>query len=209
MRYANGVTSWQNRVVTFYPGPVNNRFLAPVNIAAGSAGAAGRSASFVCGSFVELFVSIDGDRNVITGAKFRTNGCGFLIATADVLCEWLAGKMLGELHGLNDDELNAVIEIELGEFPSERVQCAGVVFDALRNAMSRHRESVIHEFQGETALICTCFGVTEETIVEAISSRDYTSVDEVSESHRAGSGCGSCRFLIQELIDAKHRGDLG
>jgi NAD(P)H-nitrite reductase large subunit len=27
-------------------------------------------------------------------------------------------------------------------------------------------------------------------------------VDEVSASLRAGSGCGSCRMLIQELIDS-------
>ena len=209
MRYANGVSSWQNRVVTFYPGPVSGRFLAPVNIAARSAGTAGRSASFLCGSFVELFVSIDGDRNVITSAKFRTNGCGFVVATADVLCEWLSGKMLGELHGLNDEELNAFIGNELGEFPSERAHCAAVVFAALRDAMSRHRKSVIEEFQGESALICTCFGVSEETIADAITTRNYTSVDQVSESHRAGSGCGSCRFLIQELIDAKQHGDLG
>lgn len=209
MRYANRVSSWQNRVVTLYPGPVNHRFLAPANIVAGSSGTAGRSASFKCGSFAELFVSIDGDRNLMTGAKFSTNGCGFMIATADVLCEWLAGKMLGDLHGLNDEELNAVIGNELGEFPADRGQCAAVVFEALRNAMSRHREIVLEEFQGETALICTCFGVSEETIADAISTRNYTNVDQVSESHRAGSGCGSCRFLIQELIDAKQRGDLG
>jgi NifU-like protein len=194
--------------VTFYPRPVNDRFLAPVNIATRPAGTAGRSASFVCGSFVELSVAIDPERSIITAAKFRTNGCGFMIAAADMLCEWLAGKMLIELHGLNDRELNAVIGRELGEFPAGRTQCAIVVFDALRNAMTRHRESVIEEFQGETALICTCFGIAEETIAAAISKRNYTSVDQVSESHRAGSGCGSCRLLIQELIDAEERGDL-
>ena len=194
--------------MTFYPRPVNDRFLAPVNIATRPAGTAGRSASFVCGSFVELSVAIDPERSIITAAKFRTNGCGFMIAAADMLCEWLAGKMLIELHGLNDRELNAVIGRELGEFPAGRTQCAIVVFDALRNAMSRHRESVIEEFQGETALICTCFGIAEETIAAAISKRNYTSVDQVSESHRAGSGCGSCRLLIQELIDAEERGDL-
>src|SRR5687767_14725623 len=100
MRYANGVSSWQNRVVTFYPKPVGDRFLSPVNIAVRSAGMTGKSASFICGSFVELSVSIDADRGAIDEAKFRTNGCGFLIATADVICEWLAGKTLGELHGL-------------------------------------------------------------------------------------------------------------
>ena len=194
--------------MTFYPAAVNERFLAPVNLATQHTGQSGRSASFICGSLIELSVSIDEDHNAITSAKFRKNGCGFMIAAADVLCEWLAGKSLADLHGLNHTELLSTVTAELGEFPTAREQCAGLVFDALREAMSRHRESVIHEFQGDTALICTCFGVTEETIARALSERDYTTVDEISESHRAGAGCGSCRFLIQELIDAKQRGDL-
>ena len=129
-----------------------------------------------------------------------------MIAAADVLCEWLGGKTLSELHGLNDQELIQATREELGAFPDDRTQCAGVVFQALRNAMTLHRERRIEEFQGETALICTCFGVSEESIMTAISDHGFTEVEQVAESCRAGSGCGSCRFLIQELIDMQASG---
>ncbi len=169
-------------------------------------GMVGGSASFVCGSFVELSVRMKVDADSIDAVTFRTNGCGFMIAAADTLCEWLSGKALLDLHGLNDDELTQAICVELGAFPADRAQCAGVVFESLRNAMALHRERRIEEYEGEKALICTCFGISEESIIAAISANGYTEVEQVSETCRAGSGCGSCRMLIQELVDMQTGG---
>ena len=126
-----------------------------------------------------------------------------MIAAADAMCDWLHGKTLSDLHGLNDGELMEAIASELGRLPEDRDQCGDVVFQALRNAMAAYRERRIEEFQGERALICTCFGVSEETIVTAIAENGFTEVEQVSRVYRAGSGCGSCRFLIQELIDIR------
>ena len=127
-----------------------------------------------------------------------------MIAAADVLCGWLHGKTLWALHGLTDRELFGAISNELEAFPAERVQCTCLVFAALRQAMSLHRERLVEEFQGEKALICTCFGISEESIVTAINEYGLTKTEEVAEKCRAGSGCGSCRMLIQELIDAEN-----
>ena len=126
-----------------------------------------------------------------------------MVATADVISEWSREKSWTDLHGLNDAELHRVIVDKLGDFPSDREQCALVVFEALRKALFDYRASRIREFKGDEALICTCFGVTEETIVEAISSKGVTDVVQIATIYRAGSGCGSCRLLIQELIDAR------
>jgi NifU-like protein len=164
----------------------------------------GASASLVCGAYATLSVRVEPKSGSIDTASFRTNGCGFMIAAADVLCDWLANKSLAELHGLNDHELLGVVSGELGEFSSHRSHCATTVFEALRAAMSAYRAKRIEEFQGEKALICTCFGVSEETVVSAIDESDLTEVDEVSDLCRAGSGCGSCRFLIQALIDSRN-----
>ena len=161
----------------------------------------GTSASFVCGSFVRvsLRVGIDG---TIEDACFTTNGCGFMIAASDVVTQRLRGKALTDLHGLNDVELSLMVDEEIGLFPRERVDCSSVVFEALRKALSEYRATRVREFKGEEALICTCFGVTEETIVDVIAANHLTRVDEVSNVCRAGAGCGSCRMLIEELIDA-------
>jgi NifU-like protein len=125
-----------------------------------------------------------------------------MTAAADVICGWLRNKQLGELHGLPESELQELIERELGSYPAARQQCADVVLDALRAAMAAYRQDRINEFRGETALICTCFGVSEETVLNSIAACGLTDVDEVSRVCRAGSGCGSCRMLIQELIDS-------
>ena len=72
--------------------------------------------------------------------------------------------------------------------------------DAIRNALAAFRAEKISEFHGESPLICTCFGVTEE-IIEAHAAT-AVSVEEIGDATNAGTGCGSCRMLIQEILDA-------
>lgn len=127
-----------------------------------------------------------------------------MIAAVDVLCEWLEGRALADLHGLSDRELRETVAGRLDEFPASRRQCADVVYEALRAAMAEFRRRRIEEFQGEKALLCTCFGISEETIAAAIAEKNLREISEVTELTRAGSGCGSCRMLIAELLDARH-----
>ena len=163
----------------------------------------GTGASFECGSFTRIWLNIDEDAGVISQARFQTNGCGFMIAAADVVTSWVEGKRLADLHGLLDEELVETVRRSLGEFPSGREHCMAVVFEALRSALAQYRVHRIEEFQGERALICTCFGVTEDTIVETIEKESLKDVEAVTARCRAGSGCGSCRMLIAELIDSR------
>ncbi|RMG02109.1 MAG: (2Fe-2S)-binding protein [Acidobacteria bacterium] len=74
-------------------------------------------------------------------------------------------------------------------------------FDALKSAFAELRRKQIQEFSGEKALICTCFGVSEETIESVVKEMAAETIEQVIEACRAGSGCGSCRPLIQEIID--------
>ena len=129
-----------------------------------------------------------------------------MVATADVVAEWLRGKELTELHGLSDDELSHLVREKLGELPDDRLQCADIVFEALRKGMAAHRERLVQEFRGDVALICTCFGVSEDTIAAVIATNDVQDVEDVSALCRAGSGCGSCRMLIQEMVDSRDVG---
>ncbi len=124
-----------------------------------------------------------------------------MIAAADVLAETVQGKSLTHLHGLTDAELNANIQTTLGVFPVNRRDCLTTAIEALRAAFADHRLRQIEEYRGEKALICTCFGVTEETIEDLIAKDTLTTVEEVADVCRAVSGCGSCRMLIQEMLD--------
>ena len=49
------------------------------------------------------------------------------------------------------------------------------------------------------ALICLCHGVSDRTIRGAVAA-GAGSIDEVGESCRAGSSCGGCHDVIDELV---------
>lgn len=188
--------------MNFYPRKINKRFQGPTNPGlVEGANASGTAASFACGCFVRLSLAIEKDCKEIRAAKFQSNGCGYMIATADVVTERLVGRKLTELHGLAEDELDPQRTGELEQFPENRNQCSELVLDALKDALADYRESALEEFQGEKALICTCFGVSEETIGKCISENSIRRVADVTDLCRAGGGCGSCQILIEEMID--------
>jgi NAD(P)H-nitrite reductase large subunit len=43
--------------------------------------------------------------------------------------------------------------------------------------------------------------VTETTIERLINERSLQTVEEVTRACNAGGGCGSCRPIIQEMLD--------
>lgn len=186
--------------VSFYPKEISNLFSNPIN--AGrikSANAIGTNATFVCGSALRWTLRIE-ERKIVD-AKFQTNGCGFMIASADILAEMIIGKGLAELHGL--ENLEKQIKLKLGEFPENRSHCLKLTVETLQAAFNDFRSAQLEEWSGEKALICTCFGVSEETIEQVIDENHCETVEEVSKKCNAGSGCGSCQLLIQEIIDTK------
>ena len=132
-----------------------------------------------------------------------------MIAAADVLAKSLVKKNLTDLHGLDNTDLSKNIFDKLGEFPSNRLECVTSCIEAIREAFAQHRARQIAEFQGEKALICTCFGVSEETIEKMILKNSLETVDEITGVCNAGGGCGSCRLLIQEMLDARRIVDAG
>ena len=56
------------------------------------------------------------------------------------------------------------------------------------------------------ARVCNCNGVCKGTIVEAIRQRGLGSTQEVVAVTRAGSGCGSCKPLVTELLALEREG---
>jgi NifU-like protein len=156
-----------------------------------NASAVGSEGKFDCGCFVRVAMSIEEPSNRIEKVLYKTNGCGFMLAAAESICSRLQGKQLTDLHGLIDDEPPV----------SDRFDCHSAVLNATKAAFADYRNHRVEEFRGEKALICTCFGVAEETVEEFVRSTHPHDAGEVAQTLRAGSGCGSCRMLIQEIID--------
>ena len=190
----------------FYRPAVSARLRSLQNTGSGrSANAIGSSAALSCGTYAHIYLEIDAKSKNILKAKFHTNGCGYMTAAADVLTAAIVGRKLIDLHGLDRDELTSLIEGELGLYESDRRHCLTTPIEALQAALNDFRSRQLEEFSGEKALICTCFGVTEETIEDLISHGKASSVTEIGNICNAGTGCGACQFMIREMLDSAPR----
>ena len=188
--------------MSFYPPKINGRFVAVQNAGiVADADAVGAGVGFVCGTFVRFYLKIDAETKEIKRAKYASNSCGYAIAAADYLAEIVVGRKLTEFHGLDAKVLRGRIAAEFGEFDEFRAHCPLISIDALQNALADFRRRQLDEYKGEQALICTCFGISEEIVEAVIAEKHCETVESVTEMCSAGGGCGSCRFLIQELID--------
>lgn len=165
-----------------------------------NANANGTGVNLACGSTVQFSLKID-ESGRIADAAFRSNGCGYSRSAADILAVWIAGKDLADLHGLDERDLRGVVKTELGEVPGTNAACIACATSAVKDAFANFRARQIEEFRGEKALICTCFGVTEERIEDLITKSQATSVRQITDACNAGGGCGSCRMLIQQMLD--------
>jgi len=184
-----------------YPEKIAEKLREKRVAAARGDGVCGRSASFVCGCFAEAAISVNGDAQVVENIRFATNGCGFMAAACSVLEDSLDGHALADLNGLSDDALRDKVEGELGEFPAERVQCAAVAAEALKAAFAKLRQARASEFVGDSPLVCTCFGVSEDDLNAAINETHAAKFDDLRQATNAGRGCGACRMLIEDLLE--------
>jgi NifU-like protein len=128
-----------------------------------------------------------------------------MIACSEVLAEDITGKFLSDLHGLEDEVLKELIEDLLGIFPAEREHCLRLSLETLHQLFANFRDARIENWQGEEALVCTCFGVSEKTIEKLVRDERIESAEALARKCNAGRGCGSCQFLIQDIIDSQRR----
>lgn len=151
----------------------------------------GRAASLECGAALRISIQVD-DAQEITDARFKAAGCSTLIAAASLLTERVKGMSTGDA---------AVC----GELPeafdhfSQR-ECVALALEALINAVQGYSDSVRDHWEGDEALICTCFGVSESRIEKEIASKSLNTISEVTRACNAGAGCRSCWPLIEDIL---------
>jgi NifU-like protein len=158
----------------------------------------GRSASFQCGATLRVSLHVDESAR-ITEAKFKAAGCSVLVASASLLMDQVVGKTTGEAAAL----AQSVEELQdrLAEVPAERSECPALAREALVSAIQKYSDLAREEWEGDEALICTCFCVSERTIEREIQTHELRTIAEVTAACRAGAGCRSCYPLIQDILD--------
>ena len=178
---------------------VKQLLINPKNVGAvESAEFVGKAGSLKCGAALRFSLSIDESQR-ITDAKFRSAGCSYLVAANSLLTEQVTGKTTGEAAALAQHPESSVIE-KLGECPPDRTHCAVLACEALISAVRAYSDAVREEWQGDEALICTCFGVSERTIEREIRVRGLRTIAEVTQTCNAGAGCRSCCPLIEDIL---------
>ena len=158
----------------------------------------GRSGSFQCGAILRVFLQIDESQR-ITEAKFKAAGCSVLVAAASLLIEEVRGKTTGEAAAVaqNLDRLAG----KLGTLPAARNECVLLACEALLSAIRNYSDSAREEWEGDEALICTCFCVSERTIEREIKENALRTIAQVTAACSAGGGCRSCYPLIEDILE--------
>ena len=182
----------------YYPALVNQHFLHPRNVGeVHDADATGEAGSFVCGALVRVSLKIDAQLQRITEARFKATGCGYLIASASVLTETIEELAISRAAGLSV----SAISDWFGGLPADREHCGVLCREAFHAALANYHRATREEWTGDEALICTCFGVSEKSIESAIEVGSLRRVEDVTNKNGAGGGCGSCRQLIEDILD--------
>src|SRR5215472_472270 len=159
----------------------------------------GRAGSVRCGAVVKVTLRIDQAQR-IAEARFKAAGCSALVAAASLLTEQIKDRSTAEAAVIgqtpaklfDDDESSAA---------TEAIACAGIVCQAVLSAIWSFSDSVREEWEGEEALICSCFCVSERTIESEIEQRRLSTIAEVTRACRAGGGCRSCHPLIEDMLE--------
>ena len=185
-----------------YSSLISDHFLRPRNVGNLEAGCVtGRAGSMTCGATVRISLRVDESQR-IAEANFKAAGCSVLVAAASFLTEEIKGEQTGEVAVLVRSPANTITEA-LGEIPAANAHCVALVREALLAAITSYSDSAREHWEGDEALICTCFCVSESTIEAAIQAGGLRTLEEVTKACNAGAGCRSCYSLIEDILGSK------
>ena len=168
-----------------------------------SENSSGVSVDFQCGTSVSVSMSIEEATKTIRKISFKTSACGFSLAFAEHVATFLEGRSLTDLKGDWPSECLAGFSAEVGPIQSGRMSCLVMVTDAFSVALKDHREKSLSRFEGDSSLVCSCFGVSEDVLEKLLSSGRASTVSELTEITNAGGGCGSCLMILREMVESQ------
>ena len=90
----------------------------------------------------------------------------------------------------------------LGGLPDQKMHCSVMGREALEAAIHNYRTGESgNRVLKEDNIVCHCFGVSEDHILQVVRENNLKTVDEVTNYCKAGGGCGMCQSDIADLIE--------
>ncbi len=169
------------------------------------ADAVGSAGSLACGDQLKIYLKIK--NGIVTDAKFQTFGCGSAVASSSILTEMIIGKPISEVRKITNKD----IADQLEGLPPEKMHCSVMGYEALEDALQGYEDYQdledirAEEQEKKEKIVCTCFGITENLIWDAIKQNGLTTVEEITNYTKAGGACGKCKGLIQDIIDTYYK----
>ncbi len=172
-----------------------------------NADAIGEAGSLACGDSLKIYLKIN--NGIVTDAKFQTFGCGSAVASSSILTEMIIGKTIDEVKKITNKD----IADQLGGLPPEKMHCSVMGYEALEDALKNYDDYTdLDDIRNEEEankqrekIVCTCFGITENVIWDAIKMNGLKTVEEITNYTKAGGACGKCKGLIQDIIDTYYK----
>ncbi len=172
-----------------------------------NADAIGEAGSLACGDSLKIYLKIN--NGIVTDAKFQTFGCGSAVASSSILTEMIIGKPIEEVKKITNKD----IADQLGGLPPEKMHCSVMGYEALEDALKNYDDYTdLDDIRNEEEankqrekIVCTCFGITENVIWDAIKMNGLKTVEEITNYTKAGGACGKCKGLIQDIINTYYK----
>ncbi|XP_049359771.1 uncharacterized protein LOC125824440 [Solanum verrucosum] len=82
-----------------------------------------------CGDVMKLQIKVDEKTGKITGACFKTFGCGSAIASSSLATEWVKGRTMEEALSIKNTEIAKHLFL-----PPQKIHCSMLAEDAIRAA---------------------------------------------------------------------------
>ncbi len=108
----------------------------------------------------------------------------------------LGGILVGDTSDYNTLVALTRSDVELPASP-------GVLVRGLAAAPSPSAPASIASSLGEAATVCSCHSVTKGRITAAIREHQLRELSELKRHTRAGTGCGGCTPMLQQILDAE------